>query len=239
MTSFEHLKASPVEGVPGLYLVKDFISAEEEKSMLHDIDSDPEWETCRSGCRRVRFYVPWRDNKGRVEEKEEIRELPTFVKELATRVIAFGRSLPELSAVDWDSYKINDSKCTEMQINEFLPKDALGFHTDNVIAYKDVIVAVSLCSTVTITFRNPKTDQSVDVTVPNRSVYYMTGESRYKWLHGAHLGAVQSRRVSLTWRRVNYTPPVLILPSQKRKKVAAKKKDPSKYLPVVTTDGQS
>ena len=228
--SFDHLSATPVEGIPGLFLVRDFLTEEEEALMLKCIDSEDEWENCRSGCRRVRFYVPWEDKKGRVEEKDTIRELPEYAKQLATNIIDYGMTVEALQHVDWDAYKINESKHTEMQVNEFLPKDSLGFHTDNVIAYKDVIVAVSLCSTVTITFKNLKYNKSIDVEVPRRSIYYMTGESRYKWVHGAHLGAVKSRRVSVTWRCVNYTPPVVILPSQKKKKTV-KKKDLARYFP--------
>merc|ERR1711920_585156 len=81
---------------------------------------------------------------------------------------------------------------------------------DHKKSYGKVIAGISLGSPSVLSFCQKGSDESRDVFLPPRSLYLMTGHSRYNWEHGMHIGNASllekkgmERRVSLTYR--NYT----------------------------------
>eukprot|EP01125_Pyxidicula_operculata_P022481 TRINITY_DN9216_c0_g1_i2.p1 TRINITY_DN9216_c0_g1~~TRINITY_DN9216_c0_g1_i2.p1 ORF type:complete len:102 (-),score=11.32 TRINITY_DN9216_c0_g1_i2:111-416(-) len=97
---------------------------------------------------------------------------------------------------------LGEDKYTEVFINEYFPSSELQFHKDHCSTYKEVILGVSLLSDCNFTFQLNSKESTV--VVPARSLYLMTGDSRFKWKHGMHKYAVSDRRISLTFRMVNY-----------------------------------
>jgi len=79
------LEIEPNTGVPGLILVYNFLSQEEEKNLLDVIEKLP-WATNRAQTRRVQLYVPWKeDPKFVIVPKSAITPLPPLAKEIAQK----------------------------------------------------------------------------------------------------------------------------------------------------------
>jgi len=190
-------------GVPGLFLVYNFLSSAEEEKLLKSIENLP-WDTNRAQTRRVQLYVPWKEEpKYVIIPKSTIAPLPESAKQIANKIITVGNA--HFRQFDWDNYKINEDKLCELQINEYHPADALGFHKDNVIAYTEVICGVSLLTDCWIHYQYLK--QEVKVLIPKRSLYLLTGKARYQWKHGIPPNSLVGgdHRISLTFRKVLYT----------------------------------
>eukprot|EP01125_Pyxidicula_operculata_P015726 TRINITY_DN5363_c0_g1_i1.p1 TRINITY_DN5363_c0_g1~~TRINITY_DN5363_c0_g1_i1.p1 ORF type:complete len:246 (-),score=38.83 TRINITY_DN5363_c0_g1_i1:15-752(-) len=193
-------------GVPGLVLIYNFLNESEENEILQGIENC-EWDTNRAQTRRVQLYVPWCEDKNKIVPKETIKPLPDVAKKLGKKIRDFGRA--NFTKYDWDDYLVDEDKFTELQVNEYNQNDVLGFHKDNPIAYKEVIFGVSFKSHAYLHYQ--RHNEEVKVLIPARSLYMLTGESRYKWKHGIPPNSILGdKRVSFTFRHVMYTRSVML-----------------------------
>ncbi|KAL6047845.1 hypothetical protein QOT17_021412 [Balamuthia mandrillaris] len=189
-------------GVPGLFLVKQFLSEEEEQTLAELIDAGS-WKMNRSNTRRVQMYGPWHDSKYQVKKGCIVTPLPSFAAPLAQKIKQVTEDhFPQFDLTD---YHMGEDKYTELFINEYKPEDSLQFHFDHRSTYKEVIFGVSLLSDAYLFFSRGKTQAKV--AIPRRSLYLMTGPSRTAWKHGMLPGTLSNdgaKRYSLTFRHVNY-----------------------------------
>jgi len=190
-------------GVPGLFLIYNFLSKTEESELHSSIESLP-WDTNRAQTRRVQLYVPWKEEpKFVITPKPHLTPLPPSSKDIAKKIKKIGKQ--NFRQFNWDSYNIDEDIACELQINEYGPVDALGFHKDNPIAYTEVICGVSLLCDCWIHYQ--LRNQEVKVLIPKRSLYLLTGAARYQWKHGIPPESLVGgeKRVSFTFRKVMYT----------------------------------
>jgi len=190
-------------GVPGLFLVYNFLTEAEERTLVESIETF-RWDSNRAKTRRVQLYVPWREEpKSVIIPKSSSPAIPASAKTIAEKIISVGKV--HFKQYDWENYNIQDEKCCELQINEYHARDALGFHKDNPIAYTEVICGVSLLTDSWIHYQY--LNEEIKVLMPKRSLYLMTGKSRYKWKHGIPPDSLVGgeKRISLTFRKVMYT----------------------------------
>lgn len=192
-----------VQGLPGLYFIPDFISPAEQAAVLADVLNGP-WTDDRSKKRKVQMFGPWRTERYTIDPTKPGTPHPQYSAGLAARIAKEMKKLPEdggMKAEDFASFlKVgSDTEC-QLIINQYFPSDELDFHFDNPKAYGPVIAGLSLEGDGIISFRSR--GRSVDVALPPRSLYLMTGDSRYKWRHGMVEGkaCTSDRRISLTWR---------------------------------------
>ncbi len=189
-------------GVPGLFLVTNFLGIQEEVDLLAAIEKEP-WKSNRSGTRRVQMYGPRHDAHYHVKKGAAVTPLPAYCGNLMQKVKEVcKRHFPEL-AVD-SNPKLGYDSFTELFVNEYLPDQSLQFHKDHCSTYEEVILGISLSAGIYLSFQ--LRGKEVSVFVPRRSLYLMTGDSRLKWKHGIHANSLVDgdRRVSLTLRTVNY-----------------------------------
>jgi hypothetical protein len=71
-------------------------------------------------------------------------------------------------------------------------------HYDSKKRWEEFIVGVNLKSTAELYFTKKDT-KSVNVVIPPRSIYILSGDSRYNWRHG--IKKVQDLRYSITFRK--------------------------------------
>lgn len=166
-----------------LTIVEDYLSKNEEKELLEYIYSQP-WSKVLS--RRVQHYG------------YEYSYFPPYgVKKT--------KEIPKLFL----NYinKINP-KFNQVIVNEYLPGQGIGKHTDHKLFFNDMICSLSLGSP-TIIFR--KGENREEIFLKNKSLLIMSGESRWKWTHeipqrkgDAINGNYIERqtRISLTFREV-------------------------------------
>jgi alkylated DNA repair dioxygenase AlkB len=84
-------------------------------------------------------------------------------------------------------------------VNEYLPGQGIGAHTDNIHLFDDTVQCLSLSSHTTMIFRFGK--HSIPVVLKPRSLVVMKGVARYKWTH--EIPAVKTDEAGP--RRVRYS----------------------------------
>ena len=126
-----------------------------------------------------------------------IGELPEWLKKLGQKLQKDGH-MPEVA--------------DQVIVNEYQPGQGISKHIDCEPCFKDTIVSLSLGSGCIMEFIH-KDDKAkkMPVRLAPKSLIVLSGEARYKWLHGIPARKSdewnghkypRQRRVSLTFRRV-------------------------------------
>eukprot|EP00241_Pyramimonas_parkeae_P004597 CAMPEP_0114230918 /NCGR_PEP_ID=MMETSP0058-20121206/3740_1 /TAXON_ID=36894 /ORGANISM="Pyramimonas parkeae, CCMP726" /LENGTH=833 /DNA_ID=CAMNT_0001342179 /DNA_START=52 /DNA_END=2553 /DNA_ORIENTATION=- len=186
--------------VPGLVLLPDFISVEEEKALLEGIRGCGDtW--ARLAKRRVQHYgYEFSYAMRSVDRRPLARGLPAWVEPVRRRV----ERLRALGVEPLD----------QMTVNEYARGVGLAPHVDTHSAFQGAIVSLSLAGHTVMEFRRDGARRAL--VLPPRSLLVMSGESRYAWQHyiphrkyddipGAPEPTIRPpTRVSITLRRVKY-----------------------------------
>lgn len=145
----------------GLELITDFLTSEEETTILAAIPKKP-----TQGAKGDRNSV---QRFGARDAYTSGTYNPTIPKSL----IALGQKLVDAGHLA--------KPPTKVTVNEYCPGNALVAHIDKPDC-GPVITVVSLLSPATMVFSRDKFP-SYTVELPPRSVVFMRGESRYLWKH--------------------------------------------------------
>jgi len=191
-------------GVPGLTLIEDFVTEEEEREMLKCVDSDERWQ--RLAKRRVLHYG-YAFDYGTRDARDETSPMPAFVARLLRRASECGAPGASESAT-----------CDQLTVNEYVCGVGIAPHVDTHSAFGPTILSVSLAGRAVMEFRlheggekEPRERRAISM--PPRSLLVLHGEARYRWLHyiphrkrDAIVGedeceTREERRVSFTFRR--------------------------------------
>ncbi|KAL5793101.1 hypothetical protein ACOSP7_001695 [Xanthoceras sorbifolium] len=212
--------------IPGLYLLRDFVSAKEEEELLAAVDDRP-WKNLSK--RRVQHYgYEFSYETRNVNTRQCLGELPSFVSNIIGRISSF----PDLD----DSASL---VLDQLTVNEYPPGVGLSPHIDTHSAFEGLICSLSLAGPCIMEFRRylegawlpdaaSSTDMKVEnpdncssvlrraVYLPPRSMLLLSGEARYAWHHYiphhkidmVNDNAIRrgSRRVSFTFRKVRVGP---------------------------------
>jgi len=170
--------------IPGLIIVEDYISEDEEKELLEFINQQ-QWLTALS--RRVQHY----GYEYSYRPPYELKEAP---------------AIPDL----FQKYaaKLNPG-FNQIIVNEYTPGQGIGKHTDRKRLFGDCIASISLGSATTMIFAHD--DQAEAFYILPRTLIIMEGDARWKFTHeipGRKFDQVDGKsiprgtRVSLTFRTV-------------------------------------
>ena len=178
----------PVRWPQGLDYRENFISCEEEQSLLGIIRSLPfEHSKYRqyTARRRTVNYGAGYDFQHNVSTPAPA--LPEFLAGLRAR------------AASWIG--VEPGAFVQALISEYQPGTPLGWHRD--VPDYESIVAISLLSASRIRFRrypwNPQEKADIFTLEPQpRSAYVLSGDARWKWQHS--VPAVKALRYSITLR---------------------------------------
>ena len=160
---------------PGLILIEDFVTEEEERKLLecldwddHDEDSIKAQKTLKH--RKVKHYgYEFIYGQNNVDPNSPLKDgIPEVCGPLIERLYQTGyiHHIPD-----------------QLTVNCYEPGQGIPPHVDTHSAFEDGIVSFSLQSQVVMNFKHPDGRHSA-VVLPARSVLIMTGESRYMWTHG-------------------------------------------------------
>lgn len=175
--------------VPGLSIVRDFLTAEEEASLIASIDACP-WRSDLS--RRVQHYGWKYDYEARrVDAAAWLGPLPPWSGLLVDRLLKRG---------------LLDELPDQMIVNEYLRSQGISKHVDCISCFRGSVVTISLCESWEMIFRGPRR-QKVAIALPQRSAVIIGGEARVKWSHEIpkrlrESWGLRGRRVSVTYRKV-------------------------------------
>ncbi|WP_374461437.1 alpha-ketoglutarate-dependent dioxygenase AlkB [Chryseobacterium taeanense] len=179
--------------IKGLVYQDDFLTKEEEKLILTEIDN-AKWETNLK--RRVQHYGYIYDYKKKnIDQDLKIGKLPDWLVLLEQKIKT--------------DFNLGNS-FDQVIINEYQPGQGISGHIDCVPCFEDVIISISLLSQCIMQFS--KDEKRYELLLKPRSILLLSGEARYSWKHG--IKAVKNdkwldtiipreRRISITFRKIN------------------------------------
>ena len=191
------LDLAAVSGIPGLMYVPDFLSPVQQQRTLDTIDRS-DW---RSTLERAVQHYGWRyDYRSRVvTEDMRIGSLPAWLDDLAQRLHR-----------ETDSF---DRVPDQAIVNQYLPGQGIAMHIDRQ-CFGETVATVSLGDAWQMDFRPLGADrsQTLGMTLAPGSALILSGDARYRWLHGIAKRRRErlqqggwrprGRRVSVTFRTV-------------------------------------
>ncbi|XP_057661994.1 alkylated DNA repair protein alkB homolog 8 [Diorhabda carinulata] len=153
--------------VPGLIILNNFVTSDEEKVLLQLCSFDSN-TTCQMRHRQVKhFGYEFRYDTNNVDKDKPLPE-----------------SIPGECNL-WERLKNTEYYNfvpDQLTINHYIPGQGIPHHVDTHSAFDDPIMSLSLGSSVVMEFK--KDDQHICILLPQRSLAIMSGESRYDWTHG-------------------------------------------------------
>ncbi|XP_076384941.1 tRNA (carboxymethyluridine(34)-5-O)-methyltransferase ALKBH8 isoform X3 [Megalopta genalis] len=185
---------------PGLRLIENIITEEEENHLLSTIDwTNEESVSYDLKHRKVKhFGYEFQYNSNEVNPDIPITPIPEEYQFLQML---------------FKQYHNVSYEYDQLTINHYLPGQGIPPHVDTHSVFEDSILSLSLGSACIMDFK--RDDEKVNILLPPRSLLIMSGEARYAWSHGIcprHNDIVKSTdgtttqprgtRVSFTFRKV-------------------------------------
>ncbi|XP_042542453.1 alpha-ketoglutarate-dependent dioxygenase alkB homolog 4 isoform X1 [Dipodomys spectabilis] len=204
---------------PGVTLIEDFVTPEEEAEMVCLMDQDP-WKLSQSG-RRKQDYGPKVNFRKQKLRMAGFQGLPSFSQELVQRMGLY----PELE----------DFQPVEQCNLDYSPTrgSAIDPHLDDSWLWGERLVSLNLLSPTVMSMgreasgslllspappASPEASMDsmlgpsrsvlcheveVAVPVPRRSLLVLTGAARHQWTHAIHRRHIKARRVCATFRELS------------------------------------
>lgn len=224
ISEYEEIKTLP----EGLIYIEDFIQDAYANKLLEFIDKSNDNVVVDLKKRKVKHYgYEFRYGSNDCDESRQLtgeeNKMPAVCDELINKMV---------------DEKLIKLKPDQLTVNIYEPGHGIGPHLDNVHAFDEYIISLSLISSVIMEFRNKETKQLAKLYLKPNSLVVLTGESRYKWNHsiperkhdilcdpdGRLIVHKRDKRVSFTFRKVKLSKnktvskeenkePELILPS--------------------------
>ena len=177
--------------IPGLLIATNFLSKEEEQTLLHNIDQAPWLPDLK---RRVQHYGWKYEYKSRkINSNAYLGPLPPWAKQLAERLFALQmvKELPD-----------------QVIVNEYVGNQGIAPHIDCPDCFRGAIVTISLLESWEMIFKHEPTATKVGQVLERCSAVILDGEVRNQWTHEItkrknEAWGVRGRRVSVTFRKVN------------------------------------
>ncbi|XP_061484662.1 alkylated DNA repair protein alkB homolog 8 isoform X2 [Rhineura floridana] len=159
---------------PGLKIIEDLVSPEEERQLLESIDwaEDESIPTAQQSLkhRRVKhFGYEFRYDNNNVDRD---RPLPGGLPDICNTLLAKCLKMGYIK-----------EKPDQLTINQYEPGQGIPPHIDTHSAFEDEIIALSLGAEIVMDFKHPD-GHVAGIMLPQRSLLVMSGESRYLWTHG-------------------------------------------------------
>lgn len=174
----------------GLNYIPDFVSSDEEASLISVIDAQP-WITDIK--RRTQHYGYKYDyTRKKIDTDLYIGPLPTWLESITNRLV---------------EQNIFANKPDQIIINEYLPGQGISRHVDCITCFGDTIASVSLGSACAMDFEHRKSAKRGTIMLAPLSLLAMKNEARYDWMHSIPArnqdnDLIRTRRVSLTFRNI-------------------------------------
>jgi alkylated DNA repair dioxygenase AlkB len=189
-----HPSTATASVVPGLRYVPAYVSDQECRQILEQVDAQP-WLTTLK--RRVQHWG-WRYDYTRrtVEASDRLGPLPEWLAALTHRFLEDG-----LTSASFD----------QAIFNEYEPGQGISPHVDCTPCFAGTILTLSLGSPCVMVFSHKASGTKAPLLLEPGSLLIMEREARYDWRHGipprqADLidgrRVMRNRRVSLTFRSV-------------------------------------
>ncbi|KAJ1990292.1 hypothetical protein GGI26_005975 [Coemansia sp. RSA 1358] len=211
MTLGEYSDDCALDESRGLYYIADFITKEEEQSIMQYIRKDEEQEATNNGgptkwLRVQKRYV-----------KHYGHSFDYHIKHVGDASLAASQSLPSwmwpfIERMKQKLLIYADQTPNQLTIQRYPTGAGISFHTDSHTSFTDIIMILSMGTPVQMDFQKPESGATMSLDLEPRSLVLMAGEARYGWQHAIHMrrsdlvaGRVRERseRWSITMRTIN------------------------------------
>lgn len=204
-----HAIQDPAARVPGLIVISEFITREQEQELMQLLDQQDgaRWMNTVKARQVQHFGFEFNYNTRRCDTDQPLHEpMPAPMAQLTSKI-------EQAAVMDTPD---------QITVNDYQPGQGIAAHIDTHSAFTDAIASLSLVSEVVMEFRHPD-GRLEGFLLPPRSLLVMTGASRYEWTHAIppRLFDVidgkrvdRQRRVSITFRKVQDTPCTCDFPVQ-------------------------
>lgn len=182
----------PIPNIPGLKYWPDFITTNEESTLIENINQQPWLNDLK---RRVQHYGYQYDYKARaIANGSYLGPLPEWIKPFCN-----------LLHVE----NIFDHKPDQVIINEYLPGQGIAAHVDCVPCFGDMIASLSLGSSAVMQFTMG--NEKKEIYLEPCSLITLSGKARYEWTHAIPARKTdvingfrieRNKRISLTFRNI-------------------------------------
>ena len=189
-------ETTTVPDIPGLQYYADFLSVDEQESAIRNMEDQP-WRSDLE--RRVQHYG-WRyDYRVRTVDRDmHIGALPQWLQEIAERL--------------YTETHLFDRVPDQAIVNEYEPGQGIAMHADRQ-CFGPTVATISLGDDWRMDLKpvGGSAKSRVAILLEQGSVLLMTGDARWRWLHGIakrktertnNGSRLRQRRVSLTFRTV-------------------------------------
>ena len=181
--------------LPGQYIFRDFLTEEEEVTLLKHIEATkPKWEYSRwNGNCYTKHWGTTLDVINRTIDLDPQLKIPRFLDFVVERMCKNQKYFPLLG---WKPNEVNANFYKKKQ-NHFLTAQF-----DDRRLSGELLANISLRGDCEMEFENPKRGIKKRVFLPRRSLQIVSKESRYSWTHAIpHECFFDDERVSLTFRK--------------------------------------
>lgn len=196
---------------PGLYVVPNFVSLAEEaalkRELLHeDLPFLDKGHLKFSNTKQHEFGPQISDAMEHIVDARP-SNFPPKCKAIASRLVAEAKRLGITGAEE-----LGVDGVAFLRTNYYFSAGGgyMHKHMDSKKCFGPVIACCSLLSDAAMTFYDTKGNSfgmaavhdKVEVHIPRRSLYFMTGDARHQWQHGIRKDQCPQERLSLTFRSV-------------------------------------
>ena len=207
--AFEH------ELCPGLWLIPNFVSEDEEADIVARLEADAEtpWHLssfnghCLSKCfgLRTQFGAGKEERIVRVNDvKKGEHDMPPFLAPYVARLHAAVRAIAQRKPLPSILQQFHPNECN---VNCYVKADGhfLTPHFDDRYLSGPVLMNLSLCGASVMTYSKGESTSLHDVVsveLPRRTLQLVTGKARFNYKHAIRREDVLGdKRVSITWRQ--------------------------------------
>ncbi|XP_033216720.1 alkylated DNA repair protein alkB homolog 8 isoform X2 [Belonocnema kinseyi] len=155
--------------VTGLRLIENFLTDDQEKLLLENIDWEEDDDlSSELKHRKVKhFGYKFRYDTNTVDVDDPVAPIPENYRFLQNLFKEQG-----CGRYEYD----------QITINRYLPGQGIPPHIDTHSIFEDTILSLSLGSACVMDFK--RGEEKLSLLLPSRSILVMSGECRYSWSHG-------------------------------------------------------
>lgn len=183
-----------ISGISGLFYKEQFISADEERWLIEEIENKPWLNDLKRKVQHYGYKYDYRARK--ITQSFRIGDLPEWSKKIYDRLL---------------EHHIIDFRPDQLIVNNYLPGEGIAMHIDCEPCFGDTIISLSLESDIEMDLKCIKSQKKSSIFLKRRSLLVFRNEARYLYEHGIaprktdnFNGKKRSRerRISLTFRKV-------------------------------------
>lgn len=185
-----------IKEVPGLYLVENAISREDQKQIINSlkINNGNECKQIHTAREFGWSFLKGLYHPGTYTSKDYL-QIPIWVKNIWKKLI----EELNLKSIIGDIEIIDN-----ILINTYEKDDALVSHVDDINFWDNWVVGLSLESDIVMDFMKITTRETHPIKIPALSVYILTGNARYSYEHSIKRQKYNNfRRISITFRTIS------------------------------------